>query len=227
LDLISDILLDLWSLLWTLDHQPPTTSLGTVTVHVQKATIRIAHKTIQLSNVKTNLRLQSHSRIERDQSYYPLQIMGNTSSTPDGTPATTPKPEIVNDIFTALQTTLQEKISQHSLSDAEQQLLMMALRTKLQQVSPSAMGSPTIASDILECIGQTKLVKINNTEKEGRLGEVVAMLEYTNPYLSVKDRIVMQMFKDAEEKGEITPGVTTIVDITSGNTGENFLMMML
>jgi cysteine synthase len=32
----------------------------------------------------------------------------------------------------------------------------------------------------------------------------------------------MQMFKDAEEKGEITPGVTTIVDITSGNTGENF-----
>lgn len=89
------------------------------------------------------------------------------------------------------------------------------------------MGSPTIASDILECIGQTKLVKINNTEKEGRLGEVVAKLEYTNPCLSVKDRIVMQMFKDAEEKGEITPGVTTIVDITSGNTGENFLMMML
>ena len=141
--------------------------------------------------------------------------MGNSSSTvADGAPPPPPKSEVVNDIFAALQSTFDAKTSQYSFSSAEKELLTMALCNKLQVVSSSAMGAPKFANDILECIGQTKLVRINNTEKDGRVGEVVAKLEYTNPYLSVKDRIVSQMFKDAEENGEIQPGVTTIVDIT-------------
>ena len=44
--------------------------------------------------------------------------------------------------------------------------------------------------------------------------------QYTNPCLSIKDRIVIQMLDDAEAKGEVKPGETTIVDVTSGNTGK-------
>jgi len=145
--------------------------------------------------------------------------MGNSVYSMDGVPGTMPKREVIDDIFVALQSTLEEKVDAHSLSDAERQLLMMALRTKLQAVQPSAMGAPRIDDDITTCIGRTKLVRINNTEKEGSVGEVVAKLEYTNPCLSIKDRIVIQMLDDAEAKGEVKPGETTIVDVTSGNTG--------
>ena len=44
--------------------------------------------------------------------------------------------------------------------------------------------------------------------------------QYTNPCLSIKDRIAIQMLDDAEAKGEIKPGETTIIDITSGNAGK-------
>lgn len=145
--------------------------------------------------------------------------MGNSVSSVDGAPGVKPKSEIVSDIFSALQATFEEKVAQHSLTGAEQQLLMMVLRGKLQQEYSSIMGSPRIDDDITTCIGQTNLVRINNTEKEGRVGEVVAKLEYTNPCLSVKDRIVIQMFNEAEAEGKIKPGETTIIDITSGNTG--------
>lgn len=137
----------------------------------------------------------------------------------DGAPGTAPKSEVVDDIFNAIKTTFDQKADMYSLSGADRQLLNMALRTKLQNEYPSAMGAPRIDNDITGCIGQTKLVRINNTQKEGRVGEVVAKLEYTNPCLSIKDRITIQMLDDAEAKGEIRPGETVIIDITSGNTG--------
>ena len=103
--------------------------------------------------------------------------MGNSASSMDGVPGTMPKREVIDDIFVALQSTFEEKVDAHSLSDSERQLLMMALRTKLQDVQPSSMGAPRIDNDITTCIGRTKLVRINNTEKEGRVGEVIAKLE--------------------------------------------------
>jgi cysteine synthase len=49
--------------------------------------------------------------------------------------------------------------------------------------------------------------------------ELFAKLEALNPGGSVKDRIGVAMIEAAEREGRIEPGVNTIVEATSGNTG--------
>ena len=76
----------------------------------------------------------------------------------------------------------------------------------------------TIANDITELIGGTPLVKLKGvSERSG--ATIVGKLESFNPGGSVKDRIGLSMFNAAEAQGLITPGQTTIVEPTSGNTG--------
>jgi cysteine synthase A len=66
-----------------------------------------------------------------------------------------------------------------------------------------------------------KLTKVT----EGSKAEIVAKLESQNPANSVKDRIAYSMITEAEARGAISPGKTTLVEPTSGNTGIGLAMV--
>jgi cystathionine beta-synthase len=76
----------------------------------------------------------------------------------------------------------------------------------------------TIASNILEVIGHTPLVRINRITRGLVAAEVAAKVETFNPGNSIKDRMAVKMIEDAEKQGLLKPG-GTIIEGTSGNTG--------
>jgi cysteine synthase A len=81
----------------------------------------------------------------------------------------------------------------------------------------SSKAAPAVADNISQLIGNTPLLKIR-LDGENR-GTIIAKLESMEPCSSVKDRIGLAMIEAAEKEGKITPGKTTLVEPTSGNTG--------
>ncbi len=75
-----------------------------------------------------------------------------------------------------------------------------------------------IAANVTELIGRTPLVRLNKVSA-GVSAQIVVKLESQNPADSVKDRIGLAMIEAGERDGLLTPGKTTIVEPTSGNTG--------
>ena len=74
-----------------------------------------------------------------------------------------------------------------------------------------------IHHDVTGCIGGTPLVRLSAVVPAGA-ARIVAKLESKNPGGSVKDRICLNMIREAENRGLIKPG-GLIVEPTSGNTG--------
>jgi cysteine synthase A len=70
---------------------------------------------------------------------------------------------------------------------------------------------------ILDCIGNTPLVKLRKVLEPGS-ANVFVKAEYMNPSGSLKDRIAVEMIRDAEENGLLKPGYT-IIEASTGNTG--------
>jgi cysteine synthase A len=73
---------------------------------------------------------------------------------------------------------------------------------------------------LTDLIGRTPLLELNNyTAAVGVDAKIIGKLEYFNPAGSVKDRIAKAMIDDAENRGDIKPDVSVLIEPTSGNTG--------
>jgi len=73
-----------------------------------------------------------------------------------------------------------------------------------------------IYNNILETIGNTPIVRINNMAPDHV--DMYVKVESFNPLASVKDRLAFAIINDAEQRGTLKPG-QTVVEATSGNTG--------
>lgn len=73
-----------------------------------------------------------------------------------------------------------------------------------------------VSGSILDAVGDTPLLEIDDG--------VFAKCEFLNPSGSIKARIAKYIIERAEESGAIKPG-DTIVEATSGNTGNAFSMV--
>ena len=69
-------------------------------------------------------------------------------------------------------------------------------------------------TSVLDLIGNTPLLSL----KQATGCNIYAKAEFLNPGGSIKDRIALNMIKEAEQDGTLKPGMT-IIEPTSGNTG--------
>jgi cysteine synthase A len=77
---------------------------------------------------------------------------------------------------------------------------------------------------VLDLIGNTPIVKLNRIPDPAG-AQVYVKLEAYNPGGSVKDRAAYGMIQRAEQEGKISPGKSTIIEPTSGNTGIGLAMV--
>jgi cysteine synthase A len=81
-------------------------------------------------------------------------------------------------------------------------------------------GRGKIYDSITETIGDTPLVRLDRIAAMKDVpAHLIGKLEFFNPIASVKDRIGVSMIEALEAADKIRPGVTTLVEPTSGNTG--------
>ena len=81
------------------------------------------------------------------------------------------------------------------------------------------MANPSLSPSIIDAIGNTPLVELKRAVRIlGLQGRLLAKLEYFSPGFSKKDRVALEMIREARRDGSLRPG-QTVVELTSGNTG--------
>jgi cystathionine beta-synthase len=78
-------------------------------------------------------------------------------------------------------------------------------------------------ANITEAIGGTPIVRLNKVAAHVK-STIYAKCEFLNPGGSMKDRVALNIIRDAERRGLLSPG-GTIVEATSGNTGAGLAMI--
>ena len=86
----------------------------------------------------------------------------------------------------------------------------------------STKGRGRLYESVLDAVGDTPCIRVNNLAPEGIRLYVKA--EFFNPAASVKDRLAVSIIEEAERSGELKPG-QTVVEATSGNTGIGLAMV--
>jgi len=81
-----------------------------------------------------------------------------------------------------------------------------------------------VYDSIVDLIGKTPHVRLNRVVAPGS-SDVYVKLEWFNPGRSVKDRAAANMIARAEAEGKLVPGVSTMIEPTSGNTGIGLAMV--
>ena len=93
---------------------------------------------------------------------------------------------------------------------------------RLQQPIRTTQGRGRLFDSILDTVGDTPAIRVNNLGVEGRT--IYAKAEFFNPASSVKDRLALNIIEAAERAGALKPG-QTVVEATSGNTGIGLAMV--
>jgi cysteine synthase/rhodanese-related sulfurtransferase len=70
----------------------------------------------------------------------------------------------------------------------------------------------------------TPLVRLNRVSPFSQ-AQIFGKLEWYNPFGAVKDRIAANLVRDAEERGDIAPHRSRLVEPSSGNTGMGLAMI--
>lgn len=86
----------------------------------------------------------------------------------------------------------------------------------------TTQGRGRLYDTILDTVGDTPAIRINNLAPEGVRLYVKA--EFFNPGASIKDRLALNIIEAAERAGTLKPG-QTVVEATSGNTGIGLAMV--
>ncbi len=81
-----------------------------------------------------------------------------------------------------------------------------------------------MAHDVISQIGNTPLLRLAKVDSAYPGVEIYGKAEYFNPGGSVKDRAALNMIREGERAGLLTPG-KVLIDSTSGNTGIAYAMI--
>lgn len=84
--------------------------------------------------------------------------------------------------------------------------------------------SRLVATDLLQLIGHTPLIRLERIAREYPGVEIYGKAEFFNPGGSVKDRAALNMILKGERTGKLT-SERVILDATSGNTGIAYAMI--